>query len=159
MAEKYSDAWTMGDDGVIRHDQGKFYTVVQGPYGNPLIYQAQGGDVYLTIVVVDGETMILCEKENVSEDGVSFTKQLRAVRASLDNPDQPDLGGETVALGESHSNTQRVLGPPDRHWLVTLAQNPDPSKYELLSLTEFAATKDGIGQAALGKAFAMGLIS
>jgi hypothetical protein len=144
--EKYSKDWTMGEDGVIRHDQGKFYEVIKGAYGNPLIYQPTGGNVYLTLV--DGN--VLCEEETFYEDdGKTPLKQWRAVRASLANPDQPNLLGEPVFLGEGHSNTQRILGPADRYYLISLEKNPDESKYRLLSKRELAQGKDNFGKAAV----------
>jgi hypothetical protein len=142
---KYSEHWTMGEDGVIRHDEGKFYEVVKGQYGNPLIYQPTGGNVFLILV---GDK-VLCEQETVFEDGITPTKQWRAVRASLDNPDQPNLLGEPVFLGEGYSNSQRVLGPADKYWLIELAANPDEGKYTLLSKKELAKSKDNYGKSAL----------
>ncbi len=143
--EKYSQDWTLGEDGVIRHDEGKFYEVVKGQHGNPVILQKTAGKIYLTMV----DEKVLCEQEIVFEDGVTPTKQWRAVRASLDNPNQPNLLGEPIFLGESHSNTQRILGPADQYYLIMLAKNPNPEKYLLLSRKEIAFTKDNFAKAAL----------
>ncbi|MDR0463365.1 MAG: hypothetical protein LBG64_04065 [Pseudomonadales bacterium] len=152
--EKYSEQWTMNADGVIVHDEGKFYQVVKGQYGNPLIYQPTGGNVYLTLVGIE----VLCEEETVYEDGVTPTKQWRVVRAALDNPNQPNLLGEPMYLGEGHSNTQRILGPADKYYLVKLSCNPDPSKYKLLPLGQIASSKDNFGKAAILMAIMAGEI-
>jgi hypothetical protein len=150
---QYSENWSVyGETGdfVIRHNDGKFYEVVTGPYGNPVIYQRSGGKVYLTLVTDEkGEKFVLCEEETVYEDGVTPTKQWRAVRASLDNPNQPDLSAEIHYLGVGHSNTQRIWGPPDEFFLVELAVNPDRRKYRLLTFKELMRTKDNFGKAAL----------
>ena len=143
--KKYSKDWTMDEDDIIRHDEGKFYEVVKGPYGNPVIFQHQGGNVFLTMV---GD-QVLCEEETVYEDGVTPTKQWRAVRASLDNPDQPGLLGEPIYLGEGHSNTQRMIGPADKYYFVNLAENPDEGKYRLMSMCDVVEGKDNFGKCAL----------
>jgi hypothetical protein len=154
-AKKYSDDWEVLNyergSMIIQHVDGKFYEVVKGPYGNPVIYQPTGGRVYFTLVNgKEGEKFVLCEEELVYKSNfLSPTRQLRAVRASLDNPSQPDLASAARFLGEGYSNTQRILGPPDTFWLIELDANPDPAKYRLLTFEELIETGDNFGKAAL----------
>ncbi len=131
-----SEKWveSVAVNGEIFTIDGTFYKVIPGPYGNPLILQEKPGDVFFTIV---GEDMVLCEEEAVSDDGVHFHKEWRAVRRSPDNPDKV-AGLEGAALGFGRSNSQRVLGPADKFYFVHLDENPDPNKYRLLSLSELA---------------------
>jgi len=143
----YSDNWNIdGITGDIHHDEGKFYSIIHGPNGNPVIHQHEGGNVYLTMV----GNLILCEEETIYEDGKTPTKQWRAVRASVYNPDQPGFSGvNKYLLGEGHSNTQRIFGPPDKFWLVRLRENPDPDKYALRTRREIAQGKDNFAKVAL----------
>jgi hypothetical protein len=151
-------AWEVGDLSspvLINRADGKFYNIylLEDGFDRPVIRQFSEGNIYFSLVEVDDHWEVLCEEETIYEDVSNPTKALRAVRASLDNPDQPNLSRK-ISLGQGHSNTARIIGPADNFWLVLLEKNPNPTKYQLLSLAEFAKLKDNFGQAALLKALA-----
>jgi hypothetical protein len=147
---KYSEQWSLMDDGRIVNDEGKFYSVEKGPYGNPVILQPTAGRIFVTFV---GEK-VLCEKEKVYEAlGQPPSEQLRVVRASLDNPSQPKAM-EPRLIGLNHSNTARIFGAADEVYIQELDENPNPEKYTLCTFAEVAKSKDGIGKAAVFMAYA-----
>jgi hypothetical protein len=147
------------EKGRIGRIDGKFHTaeILSEGYDRVVISQP-AGEVFITLVQFDNGVGILCEYEKIFENGRTSQKVWRAVRASIDNPDQPKISRD-IFLGESHSNSQRIIGQPDKYYLQVLDTNPDPEKYSVLTLNNFAKTKDNFGKTGLTMAQASELVS
>jgi hypothetical protein len=148
LARKYSELWSIDENHVISHDDGAFYSVVKGQYGNPVILQKGEGNVYLSRV----HGKFLCEKEIVFESGdaVTKTEKFRVCRAAVWNPEQHDvLKKNAVLLGMGHADPQRIYSLPIKLWLVELEENPNTAKYMLKTMKEIAESSDNFGMAAL----------
>jgi len=132
----------------------KFYEVRPHPsLGNPVIIQPRAGNIYLTIL---GTKLIVCEEENLYNEALEQIHQYRVLRRSLDNPKQisPE---DPIYLGEIYSNSQRIMGAPEKLYLVRLVTPPD-GRYVFRSVREVFQTRDGIGIAAVAKALERGLV-
>ncbi len=133
----------------------RFYEVLPHPtQGNPVIYQATGGEVFLTVIV--GPMLIVCEPETVYGENMDVVGQFRVVRRSLDNPDTIVPADKTF-LGEVYANSQRIVGAPERLYLVRLASPPD-GKFVFRTVREVIQSRDGFGIVAVAKALELGLL-
>lgn len=162
MLAPYSKDWYYAENGriicpvdVSDSSRGcKYYEVRRHPVqGNPVIFQPCAGSVYLTVL---GTRLIVCEMETFYDERMNEIAQYRVVRRSLHNPEQICVH-EAIPLGEIYSNSQRVMGAPERLYLVHLAMPPD-GKYVYRTAREVLQTRDGLGIVAVAKAIERGFL-
>jgi len=132
----------------------KFYDVRPNPtQGNPIIFQATCGIVHLSVV---HSTQIVCEPETLYDRNMKPFQHYRVARRSFHNPDS-FVCHDPIDLCEVYSNSQRIMGAPDKLLFQRLPELPD-GPYVLMGVRDALMLRDGLGHAAIARALVVGLL-